>query len=132
MADPAPKSPVDQLQADVAAFILAARTKATGGLTVAEFGSLVVQLLHLCVAQLDQIPADKAAKKAWALQIIGALFDAVAGFAVPLPLQPFWLLARPLVRQLVLAAASGALERVLILSRAADPGPAPTPAPVPA
>lgn len=122
MADPAPTPAVDpaaKLQADVAKFLADARAKAAGGLTVAEFGSLTVALLRLVVTGLDGIPSDGPSKKAWALGIVGALFDTVAGFAVPLPLQPVWFLVRPIVRQLVLAAAGGALEQVLHLTRAA-------------
>ena len=125
MADePKPIDPAAKLQADVAAFLADARLKAQGGFTVVEFGSLTVSLLRLCVEGLDAIPTDGAAKKAWALGIIGTLFDTVAGYAVPLPLKPVWFVAKPLVRQLVLAAASGALEQILQLSRAAA---APTP-----
>ena len=125
MADePKPIDPSVKLQADVAAFLADARAKAQGGLTVVEFGSLTVALLRLCVEGLDAIPTDGAAKKTWALGIIGTLFDTVAGYAVPLPLQPVWFIVKPIVRQLVLAAASGALEQVLQLSRAAA---APTP-----
>lgn len=112
----------EQLQAAAAAFIADARAKAANGLTVAEFGSLVVALLRLVVSGLDAIPADGASKKAWALSLVAVLFDSVAGYAVPLALQPFWLLARPALRQLVLAAAGGALEQVLHLTRAANGG----------
>jgi hypothetical protein len=129
MPDTIPFAPIDpaaKLQADVAAFLADARLKAAGGFTVAEFGSLVVQLLRLCVEGLDAIPTDGAAKKAWALGIIGTLFDTVAGYAVPVYLQPFWFIAKPAIRVLVLSAASGALEQVLQLSRAAA---APTPSP---
>jgi hypothetical protein len=113
----------EQLSAAVTGFLDGARQKAAGGLTVAEFGSLVVELLRLAVTGLEEIPADGPAKKAWALGVIGNLFDAVAGFAVPLYLQPFWILARPAVRALVLAAAAGALEQILTLTRAAAPEP---------
>lgn len=131
MADDTPVTPdpaaaAAKLQAAVAAFLADARAKAAGGLTVSEFGSLTIALLSLVVTGLDAIPSDKAAKKVWALDMIGRLFDAVAGFAVPLPLQPVWFFVRPFVRQLVIAAASGALEQVLDLSRAAaKPAPAP-------
>lgn len=128
MADPAPTPAVDpaaKLQAAVQWYLADAREKARGGLTVAEFGSLTIELLRLVVSGLDGIPSDGAAKKQWALGIVGTLFDTVAGFAVPLPLQPVWFLVRPIVRQLVLAAAGGALEQVLHLTRAAAAAPAP-------
>lgn len=111
----------EQLSQEVAKFVSDAKAKAAGGLTVAEFGQLVVELLHLVVVGLDSIPSDNASKKAWALTCVGLLFDTVAGFAVPIYLQPFWLLVKPAVRSLVLAAASGALEKILALSRAAAP-----------
>ena len=112
----------EQLQAAVSGFLAGARDKAAGGLTVAEFGSLVVELLRLAVAGLDTIAGmDGPAKKAWALACVGTLFDSVAGFAVPVYLQPFWLLARPAIRSLVLAAAGGALEQILGMVRAAAP-----------
>lgn len=122
----APLSPADQLQVEVAAFIAAAVAKARDGLTVAEFGELVVDLLRLAVAGLDAMPTDGAAKKAWALGAVAVLFDAVAGYAVPLWLQPVWLVAKPAVRALVLAAAGGALEQILRLVRAVTPEPSPT------
>jgi hypothetical protein len=128
MTDIDPKADGSKLQADVSAFLADARLKAQGGLTIAEFGSLTIEALRLVVTGLDAIPTDKAAKKAWALGVVGALFDSVAGYAVPLPLQPVWFVCKPLVRQLVLAAASGALEQVLSLTRAAAPATPPVPA----
>ena len=127
MPDPTPGSP-EALAVQLAKFVADAKAKAAGGLTVAEFGTLVVELLHVAVSGLDAIPADGAAKKAWALSAVGLLFDSVAGYAVPLPLQPVWLLVRPAVRSLVLAAAGGALEKILVLSRAAAPAPEVKPA----
>lgn len=124
---PAPLSPADQLQADVSRFIANAVAKSRDGLTVAEFGELVVQLLRLAVTGLDSLPTDGAAKKAWALGVVAVLFDSVAGYAVPLWLQPVWLIAKPAIRVLVLAAAGGALEQILRLTRAVQP-PAPEPA----
>ena len=111
------------------AFLADARAKAAGGFTFVEFGSLTIALLHLVVTGLDPIATlDGAAKKQWALGIVGMLFDSIAGYAVPIALQPLWFVAKPIVRQLVLALASGALEQVLRLSREAAPSPAPEPA----
>lgn len=125
----APKDPAADLQREVLAFLADARAKAAGGFTFVEFGSLTIALLRLVVTGLDPIATlDGKAKKQWALGIVGMLFDAVAGFAVPLYLQPLWFVAKPIVRQLVLALASGALEQVLRLSREAAPSPAPEPA----
>lgn len=116
----------EQLQTEVGKFLADAKAKSAGGLTVAEFGALVVELLELVVVGLESVPTDGAAKKAWALSVVGLLFDSVAAAAVPVYLQPLWLLARPAVRSLVLAAASGALEQVLSMVR--NPS-TPTPAP---
>jgi len=109
----------EQLQTAVAAFLAGAREKARGGLTVAEFGSLVVELLRLAVAGLDTISTlDGKAKKDWAVACVGTLFDSVADACIPLPAKPVWWLVRPAVRSLVLAAAGGALEQILTLTRA--------------
>jgi hypothetical protein len=122
MTDTFPIDPAAKLQADVAAFLADARAKAADGkINVTEFGGLTVELLRLCVEGLDAIPSDKKAKQQWAIGIIGTLFDSVAGYAVPVYLQPFWFVAKPAIRVLVLAAASGALEQVLQLTRAATP-----------
>jgi hypothetical protein len=109
----------EQLQAEVAAFIAAAKERAKDGISVADVGALVVSLLRLSVAGLDSIPLEGAAKKEWALEAVGLLFDSVAGFAVPAYLYPVWVLIRPAVRQLVIAAAGGALESLLPIVRKA-------------
>ena len=114
----------EQLQSAVLAFIAGAREKARGGLTVAEFGSLVVEVIRLAVAGLDTISTlDGPGKKAWALACVGTLFDAVADSCVPMLAKPVWWIVRPAVRSLVLAAAGGALEQILALTRAAAPEP---------
>jgi hypothetical protein len=114
----------DKLASAVTSFIADARLKAAGGLTVAEFGQLVVELLHILVTGLDSIATlDGPAKKAWALGCIGVLFDATSPALVPVWLAPVWLVIRPAVRQLVIAAAGGALEQILKISRAPSPAP---------
>jgi len=114
----------DQLQSAVLALIAGARDKARGGLTVAEFGSLVVEVIRLAVAGLDTITTlDGPGKKAWTLACVGTLFDAVADSCVPLLARPVWWIVRPAVRSLVLSAAGGALEQILTLTRAAAPEP---------
>lgn len=112
----------DQLHSQVTAFLASARGKAAGGLTVAEFGGLVVELLRLAVSGLDAVATlDGPAKRAWALSCVATLFDTVADRCVPLPARPVWWLVRPSVRSLVIAAAGGALEVVLKLTRSAAP-----------
>lgn len=117
------QTPEQQIVSLATKFLADAKAKAVGGLTVAEFGSLVVELLRLLVAGLESVPTDGAAKKAWALSIVAALFDNVAGYSVPLYLQPLWVVAKPALRALVLAAAGGALEQILSLTRAAAVAP---------
>lgn len=102
------------------AFISAARSLAADGLTWAEFGELLVALLHLAVAALDAVASMTGEeKKAAVLDAVGRLFDAVADRCVPLVLWPIWGLARGPVRLLVLALASGAVEQILPLVRLA-------------
>ena len=114
----------EQLQTAVLSFIAGARLKAQGGLTVSEFGSLTVEVIRLAVAGLDTISTlDGAAKKAWALSCVGSLFDAVADSCVPMLARPVWWIVRPAVRTLVLSAAGGALEQILVLTRQASPEP---------
>ena len=119
----AEKTP-DQLSAEVTSFLADARQKAVGGLTVAEFGSLTVEVIRLAVDGLDTISTlDGAAKKAWAIACVGSLFDAVSDACIPFAAKPIWWIVRPAVRTLVLSAAGGALEQILKLTRAAAPEP---------
>ena len=114
----------EQLQSAVIGFISGARAKAVGGLTVAEFGSLVVEVIRLAVAGLDTISTlDGAAKKAWAIACVASLFDAVADACIPFAAKPVWWIVKPAVRTLVLSAAAGALEQILKLTREASPEP---------
>jgi hypothetical protein len=103
----------------IAAFIATARSAAANGITVAEFGELTVALLKTLMAAIDSLPDDGAAKKAWCVDAVGLLFDAVADKAVPTLAYPVWLIVRPTVRQLVLLATSGAIESLLPLVRKA-------------
>jgi hypothetical protein len=114
----------DALTAAVTGFLAGARDKARGGLTVSEFGSLTVELIRLAVTGLDTISGmDGPTKKAWALSCVGTLFDAVADSCVPTLAWPVWFIVRPAVRLLGLSAAGGALEQILVLTRAAAPEP---------
>jgi len=103
----------------IRAFIVTAKVAATNGLTVAEFAELTVSLLRVVVAALDSIPGDGPGKKAWALEAVAQLFDALADKAVPTLAWPIWVIARPTVRSLVLMAAAGAIESLLPLVRKA-------------
>jgi hypothetical protein len=104
----------------IAAYIEAARLAAADGLTWTEFGELLLGLLRMTVDVLDAVLVMSGeAKKAMVLEAAGLLFDAVADKAVPVYLWPIWLVARPAVRSLVLALASGAVEIVLPMVRSA-------------
>jgi hypothetical protein len=103
----------------VKAFVVIAKAKASDGLTVAEFGELVVALLRVAIQCVDAIPADGAGKKTLVVDAVAELFDAVADRCVPLAAWPVWFLVRPTVRSLVLLAAGGAVESLLPLVRKA-------------
>ena len=107
----------EQLTAAVESFISDAKAKAAGGITVAEFGSLMVALLRLAVAGLDTMSGDGVDKKLWAVQMIGVLFDATAFACVPWAATPAWLVLRPAIRSIVLAAAGGMIDSLLPLIR---------------
>ena len=103
----------------VRAYIATAQSAAADGLTWAEFGELLVALVRLLVESLDAVSVlTGPQKKDMVLEAVGLLFDAVADQAVPTYLYPLWLLARPAVRQLVVALAAGAVEQILPLVRA--------------
>lgn len=108
-----------ELSDRVKAFIIDAQDRAADGLSVSDFAELVVELLRLVIATLDTIPADNAAKKAWAISAVAMLFDELADKAVPVVAWPVWMIVRPAVRQLVLLAAGGLVEGLLPIVRAA-------------
>lgn len=108
---------VSQVLDKIRAFIDSAVSMSQDGLTISEFGELAVALLRVTVESVDSIPIDGPAKKAWVLEAVGLLYDAVADKAIPLPLYPVWVLVRSPVRSLVLAVASGAIESILPIVR---------------
>lgn len=101
------------------AFIVMSRAKAADGLTLAEFSELAVALLRIAVETVDVLSVPGVQKKQMVLDAVGMLFDAVADKCVPVAAWPVWLIARPTVRELVLLAASGAIESILPLVRKA-------------
>ena len=102
----------------VSAYIASARSAAANGLTWVEVGELMLGLIRLTVDVLDHVRSLHGQdKKAMVVEYAGRLFDAVADKAVPMALWPVWMLARPAVRSLVLALASGAVEVVLPMVR---------------
>lgn len=110
----------DGLLSKIHVFVERAQAAAADGITWSEFGDLMLSLLRLVISALDGVGAMTGPeKKAFALQAVGILFDAVADKAVPVAVWPLWLIARPAVRSLILALASGAVEQVLPLLRMA-------------
>lgn len=110
---------VQQVLDKIRAFIDSAIVMAQDGLTLSEFGELSVALLRVTIDAVDSIPIDGPSKKAWVLEAIGLLFDAVADKVIPLPIYPIWILLRSPVKSLVLAVAGGAVESLLPLVRLA-------------
>ncbi len=104
----------------VEAFLQAAKASAVDGLTWREFGELLVALLRMSIDTLDHIRGlTGAEKKELVMAAAASLFDLVADKCVPFAAYPLWLLLRPTVRSLVLALASGAVEQILPMVRAA-------------
>lgn len=101
----------------IASFVERAQALAKDGLTVQEFGRLAVELMRLSIAMLDTLQGPGADKKAFVLQAVGELFDAVADKCVPLAAWPLYLLFRPALRSLAMALAAGAVESLLPMIR---------------
>jgi len=107
------------LEEQLRAFVATAKVKAADGLTVAEFAELVVAMMRVAIATVDSIPVDGAARKAFVLNAVAFVFDALADKCVPLVAWPMWIVLKPTMRVIVLAAASGAIEVLLPLVRSA-------------
>ena len=104
----------------VAAYIATAKSATADGITWAEFGELLVGLLRLCVQTLDSTAfLTGQQKKELAITASAVLFDSFADRCVPLLAYPFWVVARAPVKLIVLAIASGAVEILIPLTRAA-------------
>jgi hypothetical protein len=104
----------------VTSFLLSARQAAMDGITWREFGELLVALLRVSMETLDHASnLTGAEKKEIVLHAAGRLFDLVADKAIPVAAYPLWLIVRSPVRSLVLAIASGAIEQLLPMVRAA-------------
>ena len=103
----------------VSAFIAIAQLKARNGLTLSEFGELVVALLRVVMSTVDSLPAEGSEKKQWALDAVAALFDSLADGCVPVLAWPIWILVKPAARSILLLTVSGAIESLLPLVRIA-------------
>jgi hypothetical protein len=112
-----PEKQIDTLAEKVRGYIVAARLKARDGLTVAELSELIVSAMRIAIAALDSIPVDGAQRKTIVIAFVGDMFDEFADKVVPLPAWPFWIIAKPTVRIVALAVASGATEALLHIVR---------------
>lgn len=108
---------LDGLANKVATFLAFCKERAAGGLTVAEFGELLLAFLRVCISAADTFPMEGSERKTWVLHAVGVLFDEIADALVPVYLRPFWPLCRSCARSLVLKLASGAIEALLPLIR---------------
>lgn len=109
---------ITTVAAKVNAFLSSAREQARDGLTWAEFGRLLVELLYLAVAALDAVQGlSGPEKKSIAITAVAALFDSFADRCVPIAAWPAWLIIRPAVRLLILSISAGAIEAILRISR---------------
>lgn len=107
------------IAAAVKAYIDDAKTKARDGLSWTEFGELLAGLLRLAVKLADSLSVPGDERKAIVIEAAAALFDSVADRCIPLVMLPLWIVCRAPTRALVLAIASGAVEVILPLVRAA-------------
>lgn len=115
----AASSPFLTFAEKVKTFLATAQAMTTDGLTWVEFGELMLALLRLSMQAVDTAAGMTGAeKKELVLEAVAALFDTIADRAVPPLALPLWVLARPAIRSLVLALASGAVEQLLPLVRA--------------
>ena len=105
------------LAGKVTAFINEAVLQAKGGLTLVECGHLLFALLALAMSAADEwrnVPGTQ--RKTWVLDAVGRLYDALLPF-MPLPVRVP--IVSGVIRQVVLALASGAIEALLPTVRAA-------------
>jgi len=107
-----------EIETEIRAYLQRAKGIAADGLSLSEFAVLAVDLLKLSIKAVDAVPTDGPAKKIFVLDAVALLFDGIADKLVPWPALPFWYLARPVVRSVVLAVAAGAIESLLPLVRA--------------
>lgn len=97
----------------IRAYIASCQSLSADGITLSEFAEMSVGLLRVTMAAVDSIPIDGPSKKAWVLEAVAMLFDSVADKMIPTLAWPVWVMLKPGIRSLVLAAASGAVEAIL-------------------
>ena len=95
------------LVSKVLAFVAHAKADAADGLSVAEFGELLFELLKLAMDGVAGLEVPGVDKKQFVMNSVATLFDAVADSCVPIYLVPVWWLAKPVIRALILALIGG-------------------------
>jgi hypothetical protein len=101
------------------AFMATAKAVAADGLTWSEFGELFLAMLRMVVTTLDKVQTlTGEEKKAVAMGAVASLFDLVADKAIPAAVYPLWIVIRPAVRSIVVALASGVIEKLIPMVRA--------------
>lgn len=104
---------MSQVLDKIRAYVASCQSLAADGITFSEFSEMAVGLLRVTMAAVDSIPIDGPSKKAWVLEAVAMLFDNVADKMIPTLAYPLWVILKPGIRSLVLAAASGAVEAIL-------------------
>jgi hypothetical protein len=103
------------------AYVATSIEKAADGLTLAEFGELLLAGMRTAISVLDDFTGlSGEQKKTVVLDLVGDLFDALADKAVPAYAWPLWVIAKPTAKSLLLAIASGVCEALLPLVRLAE------------
>ena len=98
---------LNEVVASINQWVASVRLAAVGGITVAEFGAVLVQTLQLAIRTANMIPNDSDQRRALAVEAVAKVFDAVADRCVPVVLLPVWWIVRPAVRAAILAAVAG-------------------------
>lgn len=104
---------MSQVLDKIRAYVASCQSLAADGITFSEFSEMAVGLLRVTMTAVDSIPIDGPSKKAWVLEAVAMLFDNVADKMIPTLAYPLWVILKPGIRSLVLAAASGAVEAIL-------------------
>ena len=104
---------MSQVLDKIRAYVASCQSLSADGITLSEFSEMAVGLLRVTMAAVDSIPIDGPSKKAWVLEAVAMLFDDVADQMIPTLAWPIWVMLKPGIRSLVLAAASGAVEAIL-------------------
>ena len=105
------------LNEKVAAYLSAAKLRASDGLTISEVCELTVSAMRIAIEAVDTLGVGGSEKKVIVLDLVAVIFENFADLVIPLPLKPVWWLVRPAFKSLSLSLAGGAIEALLPLVR---------------